>query len=111
MYQNVYQHTMTFKNLSYRLELDDVVVQKQIQTEVARLNSYYHNANKRQVSCKKYFDVSFGCGQMFITLETENPLPNPNRRGHCMRQLSIFLLNAGFGQYLTYNDPKKLLRA
>lgn len=109
MYKNVYQHTMTFKNPLYRLKLDDAVVQKQILTEVTRLNSYYQNATKRQVSCKKYFDVSFGRGQMFITLETENPLPNTKRIGHCMRQLSIFLLSAGFGQYLTYDDPKKLL--
>lgn len=109
MYQNVYQHTMTFKNPLYRLELDDAGVQNQIQTEVTRLNSYYQNATKRQVSCKKYFDVSFGRGQMLITLETENPLPNTKRTGHCMRQLSIFFLNAGFGHYLTNYEPKKLL--
>lgn len=109
MYQNVYHHTMTFKNPLHRSELDDAVVQKQIQTEVTRLNSYYQNTTKRQVSCKKYLDVSFGRGQVFITLETENPLPNPKRKGQCMRQLSIFLLTAGFGQYLTSYDPKKLL--
>ena len=111
MYQNVYHHTMTFKNQLHRSELDDAAVQKQIQIEVTRLNSYYQNATKRQVNCKKYLDVSFGQGQMFITLETENPLPNPKRRGQCMRQFSVFLLNSGFEQYLTSYDPKKLLSA
>lgn len=111
MYQNVYYHTMTFMNPLHSSELDDAVVQEQILTEVTRLNLYYQNASKRQVSCKKYLVASFGSGQMFITLETENPLPNPKRKGQCMRQLSIFLLTAGFGQYLTSYDPKKLLSA
>lgn len=111
MYQNVYYHTMKFKDPLHRSELNDLVVQKQIQTEVTRLNSYYQNATKRQVSCKKYMEVSFGCEQMFITLETEYSLPNPKRKGQCMRQFSIFLLMAGFGQYLTGYDPKKLLSA
>lgn len=111
MYKNVYHHTMTFKNRIHLSELDDTVVQRQIQTEVTRLNSYYQNSTKREVSCKKYFEISFGHGQMFITLETETPLPNAQRKGQCMRQLSIFLLAAGFDQYLTSYDPKKLLSA
>lgn len=110
-YSNVYFLTMTFKNPLYRSELDVAAVQKQILTEVARLNAYYHSSTKQQVCCKKYLTVSFGHDQMFITLETEHPLPNPKRRGHCLRQFSIFLLAAGFGQYLTSYDPKKLLSA
>ena len=108
-YSNVYDLTMTFKNPLHRSELDDATIQKQIQKEVTRLNSYYKSAPKKQVSCKKYLTVSFGQEQMFITLETENPLPNPERRGQCMRQFSIFLLTSGFDQYLTSYDPKKLL--
>jgi len=102
---------MTFKNPLYRSELDVDTIQKQILTEVTRLNSYYRSATKKQVSCKKYLDVSFGKGKMFITLETEYPLPNPKRKGQCMRQFSVFLLNSGFGQYLTLYAPKKLLSA
>lgn len=108
-YSNVYDLTMTFKNPLYRSKLDDATVQNQIQVEVDRLNSYYQNATKRQVSCKKHLEVSFGQGEMLITLETENPLPNPKRKGQCMRQFSRFLLTAGFGQYLTSYDPKRLL--
>ena len=110
-YSNVYHHTMTFKNPLYRSKLDYAAVQNQIKTIVTKLNSYYQNATKRQVSCKKYLEISFRHGQMFITIETEQPLPNSKRVGQCMRQLSVFLLNAGFEQYLTAYDPKKLLSA
>ncbi|CAH1203045.1 hypothetical protein [Paenibacillus sp. JJ-223] len=109
MYQNVYELTMTFKNPQYRSKLSDSVVQKQIQAVVTRLNSYYQNATKRQVSLKKYLEISFVNGEIFITLKTENPLPNPERKGQCMRQFSRFLLEDGFGQFLTAYDPKKLL--
>lgn len=111
MYSNVYQHTMTFKNPLHRGEFNDASVQMQIKALVANLNNYYDNASRRRVKCKKYFDVSFGMDRIFITLETENPLPNPKRKGQCMRQLSVFLLDSGYGQYLTKYDPRKLLTA
>lgn len=111
MYKNIYHHTMTFKDPLHRSELDDPAIQRLIQIEVTRLNSYYQNASKRQISCKKHLDISFRHEQMFITLETENPLPNPKRKGQCLRQFSVFLINAGFGKYLTSYNPKKLLSA
>lgn len=112
-YPNRYQHALGFKDKLYKSVLDDAIVQKQIQTVVTRLNAYYYNATNGQVSCKKYFEITFGHGQMLIILETENPLPNPKRIGNCMRQFSRFLLTAGFDQYLTSPDygPQKLLSA
>lgn len=109
MYKNIYNLTMTFKNPQYRSKLNDLSVQKQIQVLVTQLNSYYRNATKQQVSLKKHLKISFVNNEMLITLRTENPLPNPQRRGQCMRQFSILLLKNGFGQFLTSYDPKKLL--
>ncbi|SYZ77876.1 hypothetical protein [Trichococcus shcherbakoviae] len=110
-YPNEYQHYLKLKNSKYSSLLKDEIIQRIVLNEVNRLNAYYQYSSRRQVRCKKYFSVSFEGEQMVITFETEYPLPNPNRKGQCMRQFSIFLLAAGFDQYLTSYNPKKLLSA
>jgi hypothetical protein len=109
MYQNIYHHAMTFRSHLYRSDINHKDVRHIITSVVADLNTYYLNSSRREVKCKKYLNVKFGCDSIIIELETEFPLPNPNRKGQCMRQLSRFLITAGFGKYLTLYDPKKLL--
>ncbi|MFD2117908.1 hypothetical protein ACFSTH_17710 [Paenibacillus yanchengensis] len=111
MFPNNYDHTVRLKNIHHSYIINDPVVQRRIRRVIHQLNRYYANATSNQVSNKKFFIISFGVDEMYITISTQYALPNAARSGQCMRQLSVFMIRAGFGPLLTSYTPRKLLRS
>ncbi len=73
-------------------------------------NNFFQNPNARTKNRKAIKKYKFNSHSITIELSTQYPIPNPNRVGNCLRQLTVFMGNFGGWQYLTASKSGKLFR-
>ena len=77
---------------------------------VKMYNAFFGQKNGRTKN-RKFIDCyRFNKKTITICLLTQHPIPNLNRAGNCLRQLTVFMGYLGGWDYLTASSPGKLFR-
>lgn len=110
-YKYYYTVNMELKNPAFNNAPLNKDILKKFFHAATRFNNYFLSPNPKTQNRKHIENIVFcSDGTILITFATEHKIPNPNRAGNCMRQLTVFMMDVGGEKYLSNDDPKKLLR-
>ncbi len=113
MYQlnQLYRFEIELVNPVFRYAVATLWFQTIFAQAVDAYNNFFQNPNARTKNRKAIKKYKFNSHSITIVLSTQYPIPNPNRVGNCLRQLTVFMENFGGWRYLNASKPGKLFRS
>lgn len=110
MYPNVLE--INLKNMFLKMAVTGPAFQIIFWNAVKLFNDFFLQPNVRTKNRKYILYYRFNPnGTITVILLTQYPIPNPNRAGNCLRQLTVLMKNVGGWSYLTSSMPGKLFRS